>query len=233
MDPHALAVRSTMSYLSAHRRRLLRDVADRIVTGGGCSRVGVDGVDGVGKSTFAAELATAVRQAGREVVHLSADGFHRRRAERHRRGRHSAEGFWLDSYDYPALRSDLLDGFGPGGTGRYREAGHDLDSDQILDLPWRTCPADSVLILDGLFLHRAELAGWWDFSIFLRVPFAVSIARMAHRDGSDPDPDHPSNARYVGGQRLYFAACSPWERADLIVDNTVLGHPVIIGGQNG
>lgn len=214
---------------SASRRRLLAEIADQaIATGSQRPRIAVDGVDGAGKSVFAAELATALRLLGREVVQLSVDGFHRQRALRHHRGRDSAAGFWLDSFDYPALRTNLLDGFGPAGTGRYREAGHDLSSDALLDLPWRTAAPDAILVLDGLFLHRDDLLEYWDFSVFLEVPFAVSVARMAHRDGSEPDPGHPANARYVGGQRLYFAACSPAERASLVVDNTDLDEPRIV-----
>jgi len=50
----------------------------------------------------------------------------------------------------------------------------------------------TVLVLDGLFLHRDELVGVWDLSVFLQAPFAVSVARMAARDGSNPDPAHLS-----------------------------------------
>jgi uridine kinase len=190
-------------------------------------RVAVDGVDGSGKTTFAAELAHTLRSHGRPVVQVSVDSFHHPRAVRHRRGRESAEGFWLDSYDYAALRRAVLQPFAPSGSRRYRKGSHDLDTDQALDLPWHHAPVDAVLIVDGLFLHRDELVGEWDFSVFLDVPFTVSVARMAKRDGTHPDPDHPSVQRYVGGQLLYFAACSPRERASVVVDNTDLEAPRI------
>jgi uridine kinase len=163
------------------RGRLLTEVAERVLacSGASGSRVGVDGVDGAGKTVFAGELAATLRSLGREAVHLSADGFHQQRALRHRRGRDSAAGFWLDSYDYPALQAFVLDGFGSGGTGRYREAAHDLVSDRPIELPWRTTTPGSILVLDGLFLHRDGLVDCWDFSVFLDVTFAVSVARMA------------------------------------------------------
>jgi len=192
-------------------------------------RVAVDGVDGVGKSTFARRLAAELETAGRPVVHVSADAFHHPRAVRHRRGRDSPEGFWLDSYDYPALIANVLVPFGPGGTRRYRTAVHDLETDEVLDLPWRTAPADAVLVVDGLFLHRDELAGFWDFSLFLSAPFEVTVPRMAARDGSHPDPAHPSQARYVQGQRRYFDACQPWTRASVVVDNSDVARPRRIG----
>jgi len=211
----------------SERQRVLGAVADRVLSTSGTARIAVDGVDGVGKTTFAGALAGVLRERGRPVVHVSADGFHQPRALRHRRGRDSPEGFWLDSYDYPALIENVLDPFGPGGSRSYRSASHDLDSDELLDLPWQQAPADAVLVLDGLFLHRDELAGRWDLSVFLTAPFEVTVARMAVRDGSHPDPGHPSVARYVRGQRLYFAACRPWERADLVIDNTDVDRPAL------
>ncbi|RAO12377.1 uridine kinase [Micromonospora noduli] len=215
--------------MSVAREQLLDDVADMVPTfpAPQCVRVAVDGVDGVGKSTFADELAALLSSRGRHVVHVSADDFHHRRAARHRRGRDSPEGFWLDSYDYEALVHNVLEPFGLGGSRRYRPAVHDLRRDEVLDLAWRTAAPGAVLIVDGLFLHRDELVEFWDFSVFLDAPFAVTVARMARRDGSHPDPEHPSLSRYVGGQRLYFAACAPHERADVVIDNQDVTRPVL------
>jgi len=213
--------------LSRQRRQVLAAVARGVPTSTSCVRVAVDGVDGAGKSVFADQLAEVLRAQGRPVVRASVDDFHHVRAARHRRGRDSPLGFWLDSFDYGALRRELLDPLGPGGSRRYRSAVHDLETDARLDLPFSMAPQGAVLVLDGLFLHRDELAGLWDLAVFLHVPFPVSAARMAARDGSSPDPDHPSMARYVQGQQLYFAECSPWERADLVVDNTDWDVPVL------
>ena len=84
-------------------------------------------------------------------------------------------------------------------------------------------------MLDGLFLHRQELRDYWDLSIYLDVPFAVSAARMAVRDGTNPDPEHPSMARYVGGQRLYLAECNPAGLADFVIDNADWDQPLVRG----
>jgi uridine kinase len=217
-------------YIKDERLRVIRQVAGMIPLPSSqrSVRVAVDGVDGAGKTTFATELITALRELGRYVVHVSADGFHQVRAVRYRRGRDSAEGFWLDAYDYGALAENVLSPFGPNGTHRFRPAIHDVKTDEILDLPWQTAPAKAVLVVDGLFLHRDELAPVWDFSVFLDVPFDVTVARMAKRDGGHQDPKHPSVARYVEGQRLYFSVCSPWRRADLVIDNSNFGRPIII-----
>ena len=208
------------------RDRVLAELAAAVPAprGDDCVRVGVDGPDGAGKTMFADALAAAL---GRPSVRISLDDFHHVRAIRHRRGRDSPEGFWRDSYDYPRFRTDVLEPLGPGGSRRYRPAAHDVASDAVLTPEPRTAPPGAVLIVDGLFLHRDELAGVWDFSIFLDVPFTETARRMAARDGTPPDPGHPGMRRYVGGQRLYFAACDPRQRADVVVDNSDFGNPRI------
>jgi uridine kinase len=215
--------------MSARRLALIDDVASRVPASADadCVRVAVDGVDGAGKTVFANELAARLRFTNRPVIRVSADDFHHVRAVRYRRGRASPAGFFLDSYDYVSLGERVLDPLGPGGSRRYQPAVHDLVTDQLVSPPHRLAEPGAVLIVDGLFLHRDELAGLWDLSIFLRVPFLVSIARVAARDGTAADPAHPSVARYVEGQRLYFAACTPWQRADLVVDNTDLDAPIL------
>ncbi len=74
------------------------------------------------------------------------------------------------------------------------------------------------------FLHRDELVRNWDFSVFLRVTFDTAYARMSKRDGCPALPEHPANRRYLEGQRLYFAACQPWTRASMVIDNTTSPH---------
>jgi uridine kinase len=197
-------------------------------TGQDCVRVGVDGVDGAGKTCFADELALALRRRGRPVVRVSVDDFHQLRAVRYRRGRRSPSGFWLDSFDYPRLWAQVLTPLGPGGDRRYRPAGHDLATDQVLIPPAVSAPAGAVLVLDGIFLHRDELAGAWELSVFLDVGFAETARRMASRDGSQPDPEHPEMARYVLAQRRYLDRCRPRQRAGVLIDNTVLHAPVLI-----
>ena len=196
--------------------------------GDDCVRVGVDGVDGAGKTVFAAELAAALRDLGRPVVELSVDDWHRVRSRRHARGRESPEGFWLDSFDHERLIEEALRPLGAGGSRRFRPAGHDLETDEVLHGDLVEAPPGAVAVVDGLFLHRAELDGAFDFTIFVEVPFEVSAARMAVRDGSPADPAHPALRRYVEAQRTYFAQRSPWERADLVVDNSDLARPRLV-----
>lgn len=214
------------------RTALLHRLADRLHARPAAPvlRVAVDGVDGAGKTTFADELAEVLRARGRTVIRASIDGFHAPRAVRYRRGRASPEGFYRDSYDLVGLRSALLDPLGPGGSGRYRTAIFDHTTDSPVRQPEQVARPGSVLIVDGLFLHRPELRDVWDDSVFLRVPFEVSVPRGAARGPGygSPDPQAASNRRYVEGNRLYFREADPERHAGVVVDNTDLAAPFFV-----
>ena len=187
--------------------------------------VAVDGVDGAGKTTFADHLAAALRKSGsRQVLRVGMDDFHNVRGIRYRRGRRSPDGFWLDSYNLRQFSEYVLNPL-ISGAPEFRDRGHDLGTDTVLDPPPVPAAADAVVVIDGLFLHREELRGSWDYSLFLDVPFGVTAARLARRDGSpSPSPEKdPGRDRYVGGQLRYFAAADPAARADLVLDNSRSG----------
>jgi uridine kinase len=186
-------------------------------------RVAVDGPPAAGKTTLADELALLLRGRGREVIRASAEGFHRPRAQRYRRGEFSPEANYHDSFDYDALRRVLLDPLGPDGDRRYQQAVYDMGTDTVLSPPAATAAADAVLLLDGVFLLRPELAGRWDLSIFVSAAFERIVDRARIRDlarlGSAAEVERRFRTRYIPAQRLYFAAARPADHADIVVRN--------------
>lgn len=211
------------------------EVASRLVDRpvNGILRVAVDGVDGVGKSTFADRLAEVLKSFGRDTIRASVDGFHNPREHRYRLGKSSPEGFYRDSYDYAKLMSLLLEPLSPGGSRLYRTAVFDHREDRPVHTPTQTAPEGAILIVDGIFLQREGLRRFWDVSTFLDAPFNVTIPRGASR-GSDfgsPDPAARSNRRYIEGQALYFAEVAPRERATVVIDYSDLSRPRVVSWQ--
>lgn len=179
--------------------------------------IAIDGVDGSGKTTFASALEQELldRSQSVQIVHL--DDFHHVREVRHRRGRNSPEGFFLDSYDYDAFIARVVAPI-RDGTNLIKLAASDLQHDEYVDPDPVSVPVGGVVIVEGIFAHRDELFRLWDWSVFLDVPFETSVVRMAERDGSPSDPDHPSLRRYVEGQRIYLERCNPKSRASVVLD---------------
>lgn len=192
--------------------------------------IAIDGLTASGKSTFADDLATSWRDAvsgapgasATTVLRASVDDFLRPRAARYARGRDSAEGRYLDSYDYSLLRRVLIEPFRMGGSTGFQLRGFDRDADRAFQSEWTTAGPDAVLIVDGSFLNRPELRGVWNAVIWLEADAAVRDARILERDGITPDS--PTAGRYRGAGELYEAT-NPREAATLIVDNTAPAHP--------
>jgi uridine kinase len=194
-------------------------------------RVAIDGPDAAGKTTLGDELAEHL--AGkRPVIRAGIDDFHNPREYRLRRGADSPEGYYLDSFDYEALREALLDPLGPGGSGRYRRATFDYRTDEKVAAPEEQAPPGTILLFDGVFLLRPELRPFWDFSIFVHVDFDEIVRRAEARDrelmgGAEAVRERYRN-RYIPGQELYFSSCAPQEVADVVLDNTNVLEPELI-----
>jgi uridine kinase len=216
------------------RQQLIEAVAALIVErpADGVIKVGIDGADGAGKTTFADVLATVIRARGRHVIRASIDRFHNPRAVRYRRGRESPEGYFQDSFNYDGLKQVLLDPLGATGSGRYRAAIFDYRVDRPVSAAEQQAPTGSILVFDGVFLHRTELRAYWDYSVFLDVGFEISVARCALRNGSSPDPSDAANRRYVEGQSLYLRTCEPSRHATIVIDNCDLAAPRIVRQRN-
>lgn len=215
------------SKIAPDRRDLLADLVGEYAHNYARGRtvLAVDGPDGAGTREFADDLALAFRRAGYTVARASVDDFRRPRAERLARGADDPEGRYRDEFDYSVLRRVLVEPFRMGGSSSFVTAAFDVDRDAPLEPDWQDGPADLVLIIDGVFLNRPELAGLWNWSIWLDADEPVRFARLAELTGADPDPDAPSNDRLTGALRMYVADAHPNTRADAIVDNTDPARP--------
>jgi uridine kinase len=191
-------------------------------------RVAVDGCSAAGKSTLADELVGPLRRRGRPVIRVSLDDFKRPLPAR-RLPRDTPEGYYLDTYDYPVIRAELLEPLGPGGDRRYRPAVFDNATQAPVAVPARTADPRAVVLVDGAFLLREELDGLWEYRIFVDVGFDLVLARGVRRDqafmASPAAARERYLRRYIPGERRYLRAVRPRERADVVVDNRDLERP--------
>jgi uridine kinase len=189
--------------------------------------VAVDGGDGAGKTWFAGELAKFLADRDRAVVRASVDDFHHPRTHRHALGR-TGETVWARSFDYRALRREVLDPWCAGAGSSYRSRHHDLATDAYIDILPEAVPEHGVLVVDGVFAQREELRGCWDLVVWLEVTDEERVRRLAERDGTPADLDHDDQRRYLDAQRIYRDVADPFGSADLVVDNTDPAAPVVV-----
>jgi uridine kinase len=189
-------------------------------------RVAIDGVTASGKSTLARELAAAVAELGRPVIHVSMDGFHHPRARRHRQGRESASGYYEDAYDLAALARELLEPLGPGGDRQYRTSVIDLAADIATAEPVRSAPEHAVLLVDGTFLQRPEIRDLWDERVWVDTPLQIARQRGVDRDadllGGTEAAERLFVKRYHAAAQIYIDAVTPAQRATVVFENE---HP--------
>ncbi|MBF4995306.1 uridine kinase [Arthrobacter gandavensis] len=168
-------------------KKFMQSLASNIldVIGPGRRLVAIDGVDGSGKTSFTANLVSEIRN--RPVIVIHADYFLNPSSVRHAKGRASPEGFWKDTYNYAALQDQLLRPFGPIEAGWYSPPSCNSVTDRTVQGGTVPAPSDALVFVEVMFLHRDELVAYWDASVFLDVPFTETAARMAVRNGSNPD----------------------------------------------
>ena len=212
---------------------LLLDLAARVVAlrPGQRVLVAVDGGSATGKTTFAEALAARVAQ-DRPVVRTTVYRFHRPRAERYRQGPTSARGCYEDTYDHGALRGELLDPFSAGAP--HRLGVWDWVADRPARAPLERAPDDAVLVVDGVFLQRPELAPAWDLVVLLVATQDEVLRRAVLRDavhlGSPEAVVERYRTRYLPAEALYAGLCAPAERADVVVDHEDPTAPVLLRG---
>jgi hypothetical protein len=92
-------------------------------------------------------------------------------------------------------------------------------------------PRDAVLVFDGVFLLRPELARSWDLRIHLHVADDEILRRARQRDGSGLTPpaelERLYRERYLPAQRIYAERVQPARIADFVVVNDDPAAPVL------
>jgi uridine kinase len=179
-------------------------------------RVGIDGPSAAGKTTLANLLADRLRsRTARAVIRAELDHFMTMVEDRDAHPYDSADSYYRDAWDYPAIRAGLLAPLGPGGHRRYVTAAGEAP---------RLAPDDAILLADGVFLQRPELDAYWDLRIYLHIPPADSLRRAVDRDrhwmGGAAEAERRFRTIHLPGERRYLAEVRPRSHAQIVIDNS-------------
>jgi phosphoglycolate phosphatase-like HAD superfamily hydrolase/uridine kinase len=186
--------------------------------------IGVNGIDCSGKSTFAKALEEHFRAGNHPTQLISIDEFHFPKSIRYS-GPDQAENYYTKSFNIERLKDKLLKPIHEKGAVSTRLDLLDLDADQYTSSKRYSVSPDTIVILEGVFLFRPELAPYLDYKIYLDINFEESKRRAPIRDNTASldkydTKYHPAQARYIEEYR-------PASQADLLIDNNDPEYPKI------
>jgi len=209
--------------------KLLKILKDRILSieSDQLILVSIDGVDAAGKTVFAKKLAIELEKNGLNVIQASIDDFHNPKEIRYVRGRENPDGYYRDSYNYEALKHNLLDPLKKGDL-KYRSKYFDYSTNNRITNNFKIADKEAILIFDGVFSNRPELRDYWDYSIYLHIDEDESIKRGLKRNGDNMEALKLYNTRYIRGQRIYQDEAEPLKYASIIIDNNDPDDPKIL-----
>lgn len=186
--------------------------------------VGITGIDSSGKTMFTESLAKFLISKNRQVQVISLDDFHNPRQVRYS-GRNQAENYYRRSFNIQNIIENLLIPARQKGEHSVTLTLLDLLTDKYEIKKEYSFKPETIILFEGVFLFRKELAEYIDLKVFLEIPFDESKKRAKARD-----PEAVLNKydrKYLPAQARYLKEYPPQEIADMIIDNANWEHPYI------
>ena len=178
-------------------------------------RVAVDGASAADPGRLADALVAPLRLRGRPAVRVSTDDFLRPASVRLEFGRTNPDTFYAGWVDEPALRREVLDPAGPGGSGRVVTRLWNARTDRATREPYAELAPDAVVIVSGPLLLGAGLP--FDITVHL----SLSAAALDRRTDPELRWTLPAYARY--GDEV-----DPASFADVVVRLDDPRHPALV-----
>lgn len=170
--------------------------------------IGIDGCGGSGKSTLAHKLKDECSDV--TVVHMD-DFYLPSKQLQETIPENKAIGA---DFDWKRVLNQVLEPISQNKEGSYQR--YDWETDDLAE--WHTVPIGGVVIIEGVYSIRNELASKYDFTIWVECPREKRLSRGLERDGEEARDMWENN--WMISEDLYVETQKPFERADLIVNGT-------------
>ena len=135
--------------------------------------IGIDGCGGSGKSTLARQLRADLQNV--TIIHK--DDFYLP-SSRIMKTAPSEKPIGAD-YDWNRLLNEVLAPLSQDKADYYQR--YDWDSDRLAE--WHTVPVGGIVIIEGVYTLRQELADYFDLKVWVDCPRDKRLARGLERDG--------------------------------------------------
>jgi len=189
--------------------------------------IGINGIDCSGKSTFAKALDAYLKSQDRPTQVIAIDDFHNPQKIRYS-GASPADNYYHKSFNIEKLTNKLLKPIQAIGQVSVSLNLLNLETDEFDIVKRYSIHPDTIVILEGVFLLRKELAPYIDYKVYLDIPFNLCRKRARERD--KPATVSKYDEKYLPAQRKYILDCSPLSQSDIVIDNSDPDFPKIRPG---
>ncbi|WP_438285466.1 uridine kinase family protein [Bacillus wiedmannii] len=170
--------------------------------------IGIDGCGGAGKSTLANKIKSDFSTV--MVVHMN--DFYLPSAKIV--NEHPTNKSIGADFDWKRLLQEVLDPISNGLEGHYKR--YDWEKDSLVGS--HIVPACGIVIIEGVYATRQELAGMYDLKIWVNCPRETRIKRGIARDGEAARDMWENN--WMVAEDMYVENHKPHEFVDFIIDGT-------------
>lgn len=178
--------------------------------------VAIDGLSGAGKTTLVKKLEHELTKKSQVIV-IHIDDHIVERNKRYETGHEEWYEYYYLQWDIAMLTKTLFQQLHKTNSTLVLPF-YDLPTDTI-SIKDRPVPADSIVLIEGIFLQRKEWRHYYDFIIFLNCPRETRYERALNRDVYIGDYEarlSKYKRRYWPGEEHYLNTESPLENANKI-----------------
>ena len=186
--------------------------------------IGINGIDGAGKTQFAESLASYFKTGGHQTQLIHLDDFQNPKAIRYH-GNDQADNYYHKSFNIQIIIDKLLTLIKNKGALSLKIKTLDLSTDKYKNEREYIIDSNTIVIFEGVFLFRKELTPYLDYKVFLDIPFGESKKRAKIRDSHASLDKY--DTKYLPAQAKYLEESPPTKVADMIIDNTNWEYPRI------
>ena len=178
--------------------------------------IGIDGLGGSGKTTFTKSLEIEMRKKGLKISVLHIDDFIHPKNVRYNNSISEWKCYYDLQWRYDYLIDEILLPIKMGHLINKQIELYDKDKDAYMHHHLKM-DLDNILIIEGVFLQRAEVRPFLDYVIYIDVPKEERLKRALARDiyiGDKPAILTKYEKRYFPAEDKYVSEYNPAKKAD-------------------
>lgn len=173
--------------------------------------LGIDGLSRSGKTTFVKKFASVLSQNEIESTVIHLDDHIVERSKRYNTGHEEWREYYYLQWDVESLKKSLFDKL--IHSNEIELSFYDNDRDQHVHKKLKLTDKN-VIIVEGIFLQRAEWERYFDYTVFIECPRDIRFARESSQTQQNIEK---FTKRYWTAEDYYLDKFRPEEKADLVI----------------